>query len=133
MMRKYSVSCDPQRSWRMTRSFPTILFLCLFVGIFVNSCTISGSAGTQLKGTIQIDGSTALLPLVTKAAAAFDKLNPGVDVVVSGGGSFTGLNDVYSRNVHIGDSDVYASFAAYPNPDMTDHIVCVVPYRYLLI
>ena len=52
-------------------------------------------------------------------------------IPVSGGGSFTGLNDVSSRKVHIGDSDVYASFAAYPNPDMTDHIVCVTPFSVI--
>jgi phosphate transport system substrate-binding protein len=51
-----------------------------------------------------------------------------VHVTVSGGGSFKGLNDVSSNKVHIGDSDVYASFAMYPNPDMTDHIVCVTPF-----
>jgi phosphate transport system substrate-binding protein len=103
----------------------------LFVGIIVSSCVGPSGASTQLRGTIQIDGSTALQPLVTEAAAAFEKQNPLVHIDVSGGGSFTGLNDLSSHKVHIGNSDVYASFAAYPNPDMTDHIVCVTPFSLI--
>src|SRR5262245_49455645 len=117
MMRKYPVVYGLRRSWRARWSLPTILVLCLFVGIFISSCTGTDDAKTELSGTIRVDGSTALLPLVTKAAQAFEKQNPRVHIAVSGGGSFTGLNDVYNHKVHIGDSDVYASFAAYPNPD----------------
>jgi phosphate transport system substrate-binding protein len=105
-----------------------MLIFSLFVVFFVSSCTGSGSNGPQLSGSIRIDGSTALQPLVTLAAAAFEKQNPHVHVTVAGGGSFKGLNDVSSRKVNIGASDVYASFAAFPNPDMTDHIVCVTPF-----
>jgi len=59
------------------------------------------------------------------------KQNPQVHIDVAGGGSFLGLKDVYNHSVNIGDSDVYASFAAYPNPDMTDHIVCVTPFSVI--
>ncbi len=128
MTSQYHTSHGPQRSLSLSRSFSKIVFFGLFVGILVSSCAGPSGANTQLSGTIQIDGSTALQPLVTEAAAAFEKQNPRVHIAVSGGGSFTGLNDVSSRKVHIGDSDVYASFAAYPNPDMTDHIVCVTPF-----
>ncbi len=105
-----------------------MLFCSLFVVIFVSSCAGSGGSNTQLSGTVRIDGSTALQPLATQAAAAFMKEHPLVHMTVLGGGSFTGLNDVSSGKVQIGDSDVYASFAAYPNPNMTDHLVCVVPF-----
>jgi len=131
MMRKYPVLYRTKHSWRVRWSLPTILVLCLFVGSFVSSCTGTGDAKTELSGAIQVDGSTALLPLVTKAARAFEKQNPLVHITVSGGGSFTGLNDVYNHKVNIGNSDVYASFAAYPNPDMTDHIVCVTPFSLI--
>jgi phosphate transport system substrate-binding protein len=131
MTRKYPLSYNPQRSLRIIWSFPMILFFSLFVGLFVNSCAGSSGDSPQLSGTIKIDGSTALQPLVTRAAAAFEKLHPLVHITVEGGGSFTGLNDVSNRKVDIGDSDVYASFAAYPNPDMTDHLVCVTPFTMI--
>lgn len=106
-----------------------MMLVCgLFVAIFVSSCAGSGSSSTQLSGTIQIDGSTALQPLATQAAAAFVKEHPLVHITVSGGGSFTGLGDVSNSKVQIGDSDVYASFAAFPNPNMTDHLVCVTAF-----
>jgi phosphate transport system substrate-binding protein len=128
MSGEYRVSYSPQRSCRRALSSYKGLIFGLFVIIFMSSCTGSSSDGTQLSGTIQVDGSTALQPLVTEAAAIFGKQNPHVHITVNGGGSFTGLNDVSSHKVLIGDSDVYASFAAYPNPDMTDHIVCVTPF-----
>jgi phosphate transport system substrate-binding protein len=120
--------CDPRHSLGTKWSFPKMLICSLFVIIFVSSCAGSGGSSTQLSGTIQIDGSTALQPLATQAAEAFVKQNPLVHITVSGGGSFTGLTDVSNGKVQIGDSDVYASFAAYPNPSMTDHLVCVIPF-----
>jgi len=131
MIRECRSSHDLQGSFKRTLSSCKSLILGLFVAIFLCSCTGSGGDGTQLSGTIQIDGSTALQPLVAVAATAFEQQNPHVHIEVNGGGSFTGLNDVSSRKVLIGDSDVYASFAAYPNPDMTDHIVCVIPFSVI--
>src|SRR5579864_1386924 len=131
MTREYRVSYDPQPSLRMSWSFPKIFIFGLFVVIFVSSCAGSGGSGTQLSGTMHIDGSTALQPLATQAATAFMHENPLVHINVVGGGSFTGLADVSSGKVQIGDSDVYASFAAYPNPNMTDHIVCVTPFSVI--
>ena len=51
--------------------------------------TIDGS----LKGNIDISGSTSLQPLMTELAEAFEKLQPNVDVTVSGGGSGTGYKN----------------------------------------
>lgn len=131
MTRGCPISYHPRNSFRSIVFSCMMPFFGLFVVIFVSSCTGSGTNNPPLSGSIQIDGSTALLPLVSAAADAFDKQNPHVHITVSGGGSFTGLNDVTSGKVLIGDSDVYASFAAYPNPDMTDHIVCVTPFSVI--
>ena len=132
MIRNQRVSYGPQRAFRkIVSSWSKMLVFILFVLVFVSSCSGPGGANTELSGTIRIDGSTALQPLVTQAAAAFQKEHPLVHITVEGGGSFTGLNDVSSKKVHIGDSDIYASFAAYPNPDMTDHIVCVTPFSLI--
>ena len=126
------ISCDIRWIFREQLSFwNRSVLLTLFVSIFVIGCTGPGSPSVQLSGTIHVDGSTALLPLVTQAATAFEKQNPAAHILVSGGGSVTGLADVSNRKVLIGDSDIYASFAAYPNPDMTDHIVCVTPFTLI--
>jgi phosphate transport system substrate-binding protein len=105
--------------------------LNFFIAVFISGCAGLGGSSTQLSGTIHIDGSTALQPLVTQAAAAFEKQNPLAHIIVAGGGSVTGLNDVTTHKTLIGDSDIYASFAAYPDPDMTDHIVCVTPFTLI--
>lgn len=59
--------------------------------------------------TVTVMGSTALGPIVKKAADDFMKANPGVQIAVSGGGSMTGLNQVTSGGCHIGISDVFAT------------------------
>ncbi|MCL1790861.1 MAG: substrate-binding domain-containing protein [Peptococcaceae bacterium] len=51
------------------------------------------SANAALSGTIEISGSTSLQPLMTELAAAFEKLQNGISVTVSGGGSGTGYNN----------------------------------------
>lgn len=91
-----------------------------------------GSAAVPLSGHIRVDGSTALQPLVTKAATLFQEMHPQVHIDVSGGGSLTGLNDLTSRKVDIGDSDVYADPATYPDPNLTDHLVCVIPFTIIV-
>ncbi len=59
--------------------------------------------------TVTVMGSTALGPIVKKAAEDFMKTHPGVQIAVSGGGSMTGLNQVAAGACTIGISDVYAS------------------------
>ena len=79
-----------------------------------------------------MDGSTALQPLVTQAASLFMQQHPQVHIDVNGGGSVTGLDDVTSQKVDIGDSDIYADPATYPDPNLTDHIVCVIPFTMIV-
>ena len=86
----------------------------------------SGNNGTSFTGqTVHLVGSTALLPLVAKAADLFRQQHPEVKIDAQGGGSVTGLNAVINHQAEIGDSDIYADPAVYPDPNLTDHIVCV--------
>ena len=59
--------------------------------------------------TVTVMGSTALGPLVKRAAEMYMKSHPGVQIAISGGGSMTGLNQISAGNCTIGISDVYAT------------------------
>lgn len=63
-----------------------------------------------LSGKLSIDGSSALSPLFTEAATSFDKGNGGKTTTsVTSNSSGTGLTDVSSGAVQIGESDIFAS------------------------
>lgn len=70
--------------------------------------TAKGSDNTkqELSGTIAAAGSTALLPLAEEAGKKFMEKNSKVSIQVQGGGSGTGINQVASGAVQIGNSDV---------------------------
>jgi len=88
---------------------------------------LSVSAQAQ---TVTVMGSTALGPIVKKAAEDFMKANAGVQIAVSGGGSMTGLNQVTSGGCVIGISDVYAT----PDQDkagLVNHNIVVQPFTLI--
>ncbi len=105
--------------------------ICFFVAILLTSC---GSTDTPQasSGHLLIVGSTAMQPLVTAAAALFEKANPRVQVEVRGGGSLSGLSALVNQEADIADSDVYADPAIYPDPSLTDHIICVIPFALVV-
>jgi phosphate transport system substrate-binding protein len=72
-----------------------IIALTLAISLFLNGC------GNKHE-TIHIDGSTTVLPVVTKAADLFKESNPDVTIIINGGGSGVGVNMVGEKKVELG-------------------------------
>lgn len=90
----------------------------------------SNSAAIDKK-TISAAGSTALQPLVKLAADEFMAQNAGVQVNLSGGGSMTGLNNVASGSIEIGNSDV-VSPDELKSAGLVDNQVCIAPFLLIV-
>ena len=73
-------------------------------------------------------GSTALLPLVKAAAAAYQAQHADTKISVSGGGSYVGISQASQGNVDMGDSDVVAP----GNAGLVDHKVAVVGFGIIV-
>ncbi len=84
--------------------------------------TACGPSGLRLA----ISGSTALMPLARAAAASFGRVHPDVSVQVTGGGSFVGLYQVWSKAVDIGMADAVPPPGKYPG--LVGWPVAVIPY-----
>ena len=80
--------------------------------------------GSSASGTITVAGSTALLPLVKDASAAYQAAHKDVKISVSGGGSATGITQVAAKAADIGDSDILAA----GHPELKDNRVAVVGF-----
>ena len=113
----------------------TLIALLVLVGCGKTAApttpTPAPSATTIDKKTISAAGSTALQPLVKLAADEFMAKNAGVQVNLSGGGSMTGLTNVASGAVEIGNSDVVVT-PELKDKGLVDHEVAVAPFLHIV-
>lgn len=130
------------KQWRIA----LLMLAAMAFGVFISACggdpnssTGSGTTPTTgasslaslgtpgsyncIQGNITASGSTALAPLVEAVAKDYQGKCSGANITVNLGGSKTGLSQVESGAVHIGNSDIFHTSA---QADLVDHQVATV-------
>ncbi len=88
------------------------------------------AGSSEVQGTVTASGSTALLPLLKPAQEEFQKKHAKVTVNISGGGSFTGQNQVASGAVNIGNSDVGLQ-ESLKSQGLVEHKLAGIPFVFV--
>lgn len=126
--------------------YPLVFGVALAITLVISACGSSTSGSTNsgsstptaltpgtftcVTGSITASGSTALAPLVKAVAQSYESKCSGATITVNLGGSKTGLQQVQSGAVNIGNSDVPADPAT--QSDLVDHQVAVVIFAMIV-
>ena len=129
------------KQWR----YGLLVGVGIAVAIFVAACGGSSStsstptagaatigtpgAFTCVSGSLTVNGSTALAPLVQKVATDYQKKCSGANITVQATSSGTGRTQVENGTVGIGMSDVFATAG---QADLVDHQVSVVIFSVIV-
>lgn len=100
--------------------------LCISGGIFAGcGATEEESTAEDIKGTITISGSSAMLPLMESSIEKYKEVNKDAVINAQAGGSGTGLSQVLEGTVDIGNSDVFAKdkLGEEKEKELVDHKV----------
>lgn len=108
------------------RKLLSLITVLVFTGGILGGCGSNSQKTAKSNEKVTIVGSTALQPLVEKAADEYTNNNGG-NITVQGGGSGTGLGQVQEGAVQIGNSDIFASQQkGIDAKKLVDHKVAVV-------
>lgn len=117
----------------VSRKLALLMVLMITVGLLAG-CGQSKSEQpkqAEVQGTVTASGSTALLPLLKPAQEEFQKKHAKVTVNISGGGSFTGQNQVASGAVNIGNSDVGLQ-DSLKSAGLVEHKLVGIPFVFIV-
>src|SRR5579863_7795265 len=139
MVRTKNLGGLMSKRWSIAPVFAVAMLISLLLsacggGSTTGTTTTSSNLGTPgeytcVSGSIVADGSTALQPLVEAVAKDYQKKCSAANITVNPGGSKTGLSDVESGAVQIGDSDIYHLPS---QSDLVDHQVAVVIFTLIV-
>jgi phosphate transport system substrate-binding protein len=100
---------------------------CFLVALFLSACAgARAPSPTPAPVSITISGSSAMVPLVTALAEAFEAQHAAVTVVIQPGNSYQGLRQVVSGAADLGAVSVVPSEGLWAAPVALNGIALVV-------